>query len=130
LDIGGISRLVCRVPCGDFRCDPNEICCNGTCKTAGTISPPEFRGLYQDPLFGNLSWVLCDYINDLDPDTDDPFKENFLSPCLLHCDGVSTGIPLGLCQQFNCKCCDLNPNVAFPPAQGVINYTSPCDCAS
>jgi hypothetical protein len=129
--ITGTVRLACRIPCGNSTCPTNEICCNGTCKTAGTVSQPEFLALYEDPIFrGDLVWVPCSFINDLDPNTDDPLPDNFYTACLLHCDGISTGIPLFLCQQFNCKCCDLNPNVAFPMAKGVINYTSPCDCAS
>jgi hypothetical protein len=105
-------------------CGVGEVCCNGTCKTAGTVSQPEFRSLYEDPVFrGDLIWKECSFTGDI--------PDNYYTNCLLWCGGQTWDITYGECQQpgRNCKCCDVsNMNPGSTPFG--ISYNSPCDCAS
>ena len=115
----GVIRRICKIPCGSSTCFTNEICCNGTCKTAGTVSQPEFRAWYQDPVFGTFSWVECNFIGDP--------PEGFYSNCTLWCGGEGWDITYGECVNTyggRCRCCNRDGDI------NAITYTSPCDCAS
>jgi hypothetical protein len=116
----GFAYQACRLPCGDTTCRSSDICCDGICKETGTIRPPEFRALYQHPVFGGFSWEECTF-------TGEP-PDNYYGNCMLWCGGQAWDVTYGECQQpgRNCVCCH-NTNVDFFTTVG-INYTSPCDC--